>query len=158
MVRFTAIQTDGFKSNDLPSTKIVIWPNKIPSSAAASLVIQSIFSFAPLLMQISRFLDLDTVLPSFPSQSEESHQTALCLEVAGRAEQHRSPGRQSSTGHLLPRSCHRTPARSHTQWVFPSGQYRQCISILPQKHLVRFKYLILSDIMMYFSSAARKLS
>lgn len=29
MVRFTAIQTDGFKSNDLPSTKIVIWPNKI---------------------------------------------------------------------------------------------------------------------------------
>lgn len=91
MVRFTAIQTDGFKSNDLPSTKIVIWPNKIPSSAAASLVIQSVFSFAPLLMQTSRFLDLDTVLPSFPAQSEESHQTALCLEVAGRAEQHRSP-------------------------------------------------------------------
>lgn len=90
MVRFTAVQTDGFKSNDLPSTKIAIWPNKKNSAAAASLVSQSIFSFIHLLKQLqdARFgycpiLFLSTVC-------EESHETSLRLQLADR-EQHRSP-------------------------------------------------------------------
>lgn len=101
MVRFTAIQTDGFKSNNLPSTKIAFWTNKKTPSSAASLVIQSIFSFTPLLRQVqdARF----GYCPSlFPSRVWGKPRDCSVVR-AGR--------QRSSTGHPLPGHCHQTPAR-----------------------------------------------
>lgn len=142
MVRFTAIQTDGFKSNNLPSTKIAFWTNKKTPSSAASLVIQSIFSFTSLLRQVqdARFGYCPSLFPS----SLRKATRLLCGQSWQAEEQHRSP----PTRALPPDPC-----KGQAQWFFPSGQYRQCIPILHQNHLVSIKYLTIRYNNVFISSS-----
>lgn len=133
MVRFTAIQTDGFKSNNLPSTKIAYWTNKKTPSSAAYLVIQSIFSFTPLLRQLqdARF----GYCPTLSQQSLRKARKALQSELAGgRGAVQVTPYQGTATRPLW--------GTRHSGF---SLQVRQCTdSAFPsfiKTTLVRFKYL-----------------